>query len=93
MRFFFFLSFYKSLCCEDSFEMHQHVDAIKMATHNICLYKEVDKNYIDYNLKTTELLDCALIGIACGNYCICSTLREQTNFYSYFPLSSISHKL
>ena len=56
--------------------MHQHVDAIKMATHNICLYKEVDKNYIDYNLKTTELLDCALIGIACGNYCICSTLRE-----------------
>ena len=36
-----------------------------MGTHNICLYKGVDKNYTDYNLKTMELLDCALIG-ACA---------------------------
>ena len=33
-----------------------------MGTHNICLYKEVDKNYTGCNLKTMELLDCALIG-------------------------------
>ena len=32
-----------------------------MDTHNICLYKEVDKNYTGCNLKTTELLDCAVI--------------------------------
>ena len=42
--------------------MHQQADAIQMGTHNICLYKEVDKNYSGCNLKTTELLDCALIG-------------------------------
>ena len=33
-----------------------------MGTHNICLYKEVDKNYTGCNQKTTELLDCALMG-------------------------------
>ena len=31
-----------------------------MGTHNICLYKEVDKMYIGCNLKITELLDCAV---------------------------------
>ena len=36
-----------------------------MVTHNIYLYKEVDKNYTGCNLKTTELLDCALMG-ACA---------------------------
>ena len=36
-----------------------------MGTHNICLYKEVDKKYPGCNLKTMELLDCALIG-ACA---------------------------
>ena len=34
-----------------------------MSTHNICLYKEVDKKYTGCNLRTTEFLDCALIGI------------------------------
>ena len=32
-----------------------------MCTHNICLYKEVDKKYTDCNVKTTKLLDCVLI--------------------------------
>ena len=45
------------------FELHWQVDAIQMSTHNICLYKEVDKKYTGCNLKTTELLDCALIGV------------------------------
>ena len=44
------------------FELHRQVDAIQMGIHNICLYKEVDKNYTGCNLKTTELLDCAFIG-------------------------------
>ena len=33
-----------------------------MVTHNICLNK-VDKKYTGCNLKTTELLDCALIRV------------------------------
>ena len=45
------------------FELHRQVDAIQMSTHNICLYKEKDKKYTACNLKTTELLDCALIGV------------------------------
>ena len=42
-----------------------------MGTHNICLYKEVDKKYTGYNLKTMELLDCALIGV-------CAVIRSNT---------------
>ena len=34
-----------------------------MGTHNICLYKEIDKKYTGSNLKPTELFDCALIGV------------------------------
>ena len=34
-----------------------------MGTHNICLYKGVDKKYTGRYLKTAELLDCAHIGI------------------------------
>ena len=39
------------------------VNAIQMGTHNICFYKEVDKQYTGCNLKTTELLNCVLIGV------------------------------
>ena len=41
---FFIHCIYKSICCGYSFELHRQVDAIQMGTHNICLYKEVDKN-------------------------------------------------
>ena len=34
-----------------------------MGAHNIFLYKEVVKKYTGCNLKTTELLDYALIGV------------------------------
>ena len=70
---FFFLFFwfhYESICCGYSFELHQQVDAIQMGSHNICLYKEVDKKYIGCNL-ITELLDCALIGV-------CAVIRSNT---------------
>ena len=45
-----------------------------MGIHNICLYKEVDETYTGCNLKTTKLLDCALIWVcavirAYGNLC------------------------
>ena len=53
---------YKSICCRYSFEAYRQVDAIQIITLNICLYK-VDKKYNGYNLKTTELLDCGLIGV------------------------------
>ena len=58
-----FFSDYKCICCGYSFELHRQVNVIQMGTHNICLYKEVGKTYTGYNLKTTELIDCALIGV------------------------------
>ena len=39
------------------------VNAIQIGADNICLYKEVYKKYTGFNLKTSELLDCALIGV------------------------------
>ena len=54
---------YKSICCWYPFELHQLVIAVQMSTHNKCLYKEVDKKYSGCYLKTTEVLDCALIGL------------------------------
>ena len=53
---------YKSIYCGYSFELHRQADAIQMGTHNICLYKKVDKSTV-CNLKTTELLVCALIDV------------------------------
>ena len=52
----FLIFLYKSICCGYSFELH------RLGTHNICPYK-VDKKYTGCNLKTTELLKCALIGV------------------------------
>ena len=52
---------YKGICCGYSFELHRQVDAIQMSTHNIYLYTEVYKKYTGCNLKSTELLDCAVI--------------------------------
>ena len=73
--FFFLCSFsgflYKCICYGYSFELHRQVDAIQMGTHNICLYEEVDKRYIGCILKTTESLDCALIGV-------CAVIRSNT---------------
>ena len=42
-----------------------------MSTHNICLYKDVKKKYTGCNLKSTEFLDCALIGV-------CAVIRSNT---------------
>ena len=61
--FFFFSDFIKNICFGYSFELHRQVDAIQMGMHNICLYKGVDKKFTGCNLKTTELLDCPLIGV------------------------------
>ena len=62
---------YKGICCGHSFELHRQVDAIQMSTHNICFEKKVMKNYTGCNLKTTEFLDCALIGV-------CTVIRSNT---------------
>ena len=61
----------EGIYCGYSFELHRLVDAIQMSTHKICLYKEVDKKYTGCNLKTTKLLDCALIGV-------CAVIRSNT---------------
>ena len=42
-----------------------------MRTHNICLYKKVNKKYTGCNLKTTEFHECALIGV-------CAVIRSTT---------------
>ena len=54
---------YRGICCGCSFELHLQVDAIQMSTNNICLYKEVKQKYTGCYLKTTEFLDCGLIGV------------------------------
>ena len=86
MRVFFFLFLflflfsdflYKGICCGYSFELHRQIDAIQMSIHNICLYKEVKKKYIGCNLKTTEFLDCALIGV-------CAVIRSNTVHHNLF---------
>ena len=53
---------------------HLTCDAIQMGTRNICLYKEVDKKYTGCNLKTAELLVCALIGV-------CAVIRLNTDVF------------
>ena len=67
---FFTYFLYKSKCCRYSFELHQQVNAIQMGTYNICFYKKVDKKYTDGNLKSTTLLDCALIEV-------CAVIRSN----------------
>ena len=52
-----------SICCGYSFELHQHCI--------ICFYKETDEKYTGCNLKITELLDCALLGV-------CAVIRSNT---------------
>ena len=42
-----------------------------MRTHNICLYKKVNKKNTGCNLKTTEFHECALIGV-------CAVIRSNT---------------
>ena len=72
--FFFFFDFlYKIICCGYSFELHRQVNAVQMGIHHIYLYQEVDKKYTGCNLKTTKLLDCALIGV-------CEVIRLNTVF-------------
>ena len=44
-----------------------------MSTHNLCLYKEVDKKVTGCNLKITGLLDSVLIGV-------CAVIRLNTVF-------------
>ena len=72
----FFSDFlYKSICCGTHLnsidKSMRQVDAIQMSTDNICLYKEVARKYTCCNLKTTELLNCALIGE-------CAVIRSNT---------------
>ena len=74
---------YKGICCGYLFELHRQVDAIQLSTNNIYLYKEVDKKYTDCNLmKTTELLDCALIGV-------CTVIRSNTVFVPHLSFCCI----
>ena len=86
MRVFFFLIFFIK-----TYDVGTHlkqVDAIQMGTHNICLYKEVDKKYTGYNLKTMELLECALIKV-----CVVIRSNTVTSKNSFFLLFCYTHVL
>ena len=61
---------YKRICCGYPFELHRQVDAIQIGTHNICLYKNINKKYTGCNLTETGLHDCALIGV-------CAVIRSN----------------
>ena len=81
----FFSDFlYKGIYCGYSFELHQQVDAIQTRTHNLCLYKKVNKKYTGCNLKTTEFHECALIGV-------CAVIRSNT-VCRYLLLSGSTYK-
>ena len=54
-----------------------------MGTHNICYYEEVDKKYTGCNLKTTDLLDCVLIGV-------CVVIRLNTVFKAICTKPTVS---
>ena len=95
----------KSICCGYSFELHRQVDAVQMRMHNICFYKEVDKKYTGCNLKTTELLNCALIGACMAirwntlyNFDLlkppfCIVKLGFTRVYIIFLISAQKHRL
>ena len=71
LQFFLLIFVIKGICCGYSFELHRQVSTIQRSSHNICLYKEIDKKYTGCNLKTMELLDFALIGV-------CVVIRSST---------------
>ena len=52
-----------------------------MGAHLNCIdkYKEVDKKYTGYNLRTTKLLDCVLVGV-------CTVIRSNM-VYVFYVLS------
>ena len=52
------------------FFLNFFINAYVVGTHNICLYN-VEKKYTACNLKTTESLDCVLIGV-------CAVIRSNT---------------
>ena len=55
---------------------------VQMSTHNICLYKEVKKKNTGCNLKTTEFLDRALIGI-CAVIRLNKVITKQTHIWNH----------
>ena len=70
MRCMFFLLFIKAYVVGIHLNCIDLSMQFKWVTHNICLYKETDKKYTGCNLKATELLDCALIGV-------CAVIRHN----------------
>ena len=67
-----FIIFFLIFCIKYLFRIPIWI-AILIGTHYICLYKEVDKKYTGCNLRTTELLDWALIEV-------CAVISSNTVF-------------
>ena len=70
--------------------MHRQVDSIQIGTQNIGLYKEVDKKYTGCNLKSTELLDCALIWV-CAITWLNTVYIKIKRFFGFTSLTKTFH--
>ena len=72
MRYYFLIFFIKAYVVDN----HLNCFDLSMSSHNIYFYKEVEKTFKKFtgcHLKTTKLLDCALIGA-------CVIIRLNTVF-------------
>ena len=63
--------------------------SFQMGTHNICLYKELDKKYTGCKLNTMELLDCALIGVSAvirsNTVCFGGMKEKNVTYHKLWP--------
>ena len=64
--FFFFLIFFINAYLLGT-QLNGIDNQIPIGTHNICLYKNIDKKYTGCNLKTMVLLDCVCIRVRAVN--------------------------
>ena len=82
MRFFFLLIFFIK-----AYVVGTHLNCInksmqfKWVPTTYALNKEIDKKYTSCNLKTTELLNCGLIGVCAvirlNTVCFCGEIRKK----------------
>ena len=60
LQYYFLIFFKKGICCGYSSELPRLVKAIQMSSHNICCYKDVDKNTLTVH---ERLLNCFTVSL------------------------------
>ena len=70
---------YKSICIGYSSELHQQVNAILMGTHNIYVYKEVDKSTCyGYSFELHQQVDAVQMGT--HNICLYKEVDKKVHW-------------